>query len=931
MKKTLILLLALASSTAATCIAAPAGEPVPVEAGVSKALATLRASQLKDILYHLHITVPEDKDQKVTGILVLDFNYNRPYSEEDLQIDFCGTLQTGADGKVSVRIGNRNIKAEYLNEHIVIPHKELKNGANRIEIRFQSSDKSLNRRQNFMYTLFVPANARYAFPCFDQPDLKARFELSLNIPKNWKAVSAGKQVQKSWKETTVGQSLKRQPDTGTKDVIFENTGHIPTYLFSFVAGEFEEYTGIRSGVEFKILHRQKDSAKLAQLPQITEQILHSVKWMEDYTGIPFPFSKLDFAVLPGYQFGGMEHIGAIQFTDRRIFLEPNPTQDQLLSRAELIAHEVSHMWFGDLVTMKWFDDVWTKEVFANYMASMIVSEQFPEVNHSLDFIRNYHIPALEEDRTDGSHPIAQSLDNLKDAGLLYGNIIYKKAPIVMKKLNQLMGDGPFRSGLQKYLKAYSYSNATWDNLIDILSLEVPQADLKTFSQNWVKERGCPTVITSMSEGRLTVRQLDFQGTQTYRQLLADITGKQQQERNIVWPQNISYANDDGNAYGRFLLNKAEFEKIDWTACSDQTCLSFLINIYENALMKDTHASDALRDTPAPEALRDTPAPDALMGTISASEAFDLIVTSLYSLKNQLVISSALDFASSLMSIEKIDSAQAKLQEVAETHPIKECRQKALRILIRKATDKDIVEHLYDIWKQQKDTLLNQTDYINLSYQLALRYPEKWKEILDRQLSRISSQDKRTEFEFVSRFCTPDKKQQDELFALLLEPQNRKVEPWTLSALSLLNHPLREPESNRFIRPALDKLLEVQQTGDIFFPKSWCSSLLSGHRSPQARQILLDYLKEQFQLQQQPTTNHTTSSSATAANASSTTTNPTSASATTTYSTSATTSHSTSATANHSTSGSTTCSATPVPQPLLNKLLMSGYFLLNISD
>ena len=219
------------------------------------------------------------------------------------------------------------------------------------------------------------------------------------------------------------------------------------------------------------------------------------------------------------------------------------------------------------------------------------------------------------------------------------------------------------------------------------------------------------------------------------------------------------------------------------------------------------------------------------------------------------------------------------------------KQKALRILISKATEKDIVEKLYDIWKEQSEPLLNQSDYINLSYQLAIRYPSKWREILDEQRSRINNPDKRKEFEFVSRACNPDPKKQDELFAELLEPKNRKIEPWALSVLSLLNHPLREPESNRFIRPALDELLEVQQTGDIFFPKNWCTSLLSGHRSPEARQILLDFLKEQLILQKQAGRQNKQNNKA-------------------------------------SESGE---SKAPIPQPLLNKLLMAGYFLLNSGE
>ena len=885
MKKYLILALTILCASFVS-----AKSRIPVEPGVSKALAEFRASHLSDVEYNLIVSLkPGDSSSTYLGIAQISFNYNKD-TDEDLQMDFCGLIEGRLDNLPIISILNsehsKTLGIRYENEHIIVPDEYLINGKNSIGIVFRCSEKALNIRDGYIYTLNVPANARYTFPCFDQPDLKASFKLNLIVKDGWKAISTGKPYKIEETKFTTGEKARAYK--------FEKTDHIPTYLFSFVAGKFEEYVDSRDGFEIRALYRETDPEKVAQMPQIMDQVRHSIKWMEEYTSIPFPFPKLDFVVLPGYQFGGMEHIGAIQFNDKRIFLEKNPTQDQLLSRAELIAHEVSHMWFGDLVTMKWFDDVWTKEVFANYLASMIVAEQFPDINHNLNFIRNYHISALEEDRTDGSHPIAQRLDNLKDAGLLYGNIIYKKAPIVMRKLHQLMGDEPFRAGLQKYLKKFSYSNATWDDLIDILSDEAPEANLKAFSQSWVKERGCPTIISDLSIGVLTVTQQDIQGTKAYRKLLSDITGFEQKERGIAWPQTIDnhiyynphslgwhilydekevyvymdkpsqtielsskygpvrkygfknyfkkgFPNYDGTGYGRFSLSQELTNtQTPLFLYKEEPRLSQLMNIYENVLMHN----------------------------ISADRAANVFVDEIKNWSEPLLASSAADYLSSLMNLcENQKDIQESLLAIRNLTGYSLAKQKALRILISKATEKDIVEKLYDIWKEQSEPLLNQTDYINLSYQLAIRYPGKWKEILDEQFSRIDNPDKRKEFEFVSRACNPDPKKQDELFAELLEPKNRKIEPWALSVLSLLNHPLREPESNRFIRPALDELLEVQQTGDIFFPKNWCTSLLSGHKSPEARQILLDYLKEQLM---------------------------------------------------HST----------LPQPLLNKLLMAGYFLLN---
>ena len=160
----------------------------------------------------------------------------------------------------------------------------------------------------------------------------------------------------------------------------------------------------------------------------------SIEYLEEYTAHKFPFQKMDFATIPPFQYGGMEHVGAIQYRESSLFLDKNATQNRKLGRAKLIAHETSHMWFGDLVTMKWFNDVWMKEVFANFMADKIMNPVFPEVNHGLQFTMAHYPSAYSEDRTQGTNAIRQNLDNLKNAGSLYGRIIYNKAPIMMRQL-----------------------------------------------------------------------------------------------------------------------------------------------------------------------------------------------------------------------------------------------------------------------------------------------------------------------------------------------------------------------------------------------------------------------------------------------------------------------------------------------------------------
>jgi len=167
------------------------------------------------------------------------------------------------------------------------------------------------------------------------------------------------------------------PSGARKQLDFKTTEAFSTYVFAFCAGKFQQATQTRNGRSMTMLYRENDQAKVQRnLKDIFDLHAHAIEWMEEYTGIKLPFAKLDFALMPGFQYGGMEHIGAIFYREASLMLDENATENQKLGRASLIAHETAHMWFGDLVTMNWFNDVWLKEVFANFMAAKIVNPFF---------------------------------------------------------------------------------------------------------------------------------------------------------------------------------------------------------------------------------------------------------------------------------------------------------------------------------------------------------------------------------------------------------------------------------------------------------------------------------------------------------------------------------------------------------------------------
>ena len=774
-------------------------QAVTIEKGVSRSLAQYRSDNISQIRYSLSFMVPEVKDKPISFFETLRFSWR---GDEDLQIDFQGNADQ-LDG--AIMVNGKSVKTDLRNEHIIVPKRYLKLGENKILIGGYSGDQALNRHDDYMYTLFVPDHARSAFPCFDQPDLKAVFDLELDLPEDW--VSISNDTQKP----------------------------IPTYLFSFTAGKFLVQQATRDGRTLTGLYRETDPDKVAQMSTVFDQVALSLRWMEEYTALKYPFEKYGFVVLPGYQFGGMEHPGCIQFTDHEIFLGSNPTPDEELTRLNLIAHETAHMWFGDLVTMRWFDDVWTKEVFANFMADKISRQQFPDVNHDLAFIKTHYPLALNTDRTHGTHPIQQPLDNLNQAGLLYGNIIYHKAPIMMKKLEQEKGALNLRQGLRSYLVRYSYGNASWDDLIAELDKYAPEHSARSFSDVWVKQKGLPTISCELQdEGSLYIYQRDPYGRGlTWKQgfevgyLVDDQTvGNDDVYMNdsivaVNIPQDATpLLNYNAMGYGRFAMTEAQLSALSDACLSmsdDMNRYAAVINLYENYHL----------------------------GHIDAVPLLDILIHLLERETNELVAStlcSDIAALSSRLDGEEHERVEQHLFEIAQSHSLQSVRQTIMRQLATSAVTPAVIDRLYGIWQQADNSLLNKRDYTRMAYHLAIMRPSEWQLILETQRMRLQTDDERSEFDFISRACNPDELVQQQLFDDLMQVENRRVEPWARTMLALLNDPVREPFSNRYLVPGLDALEEIQRTGDIFFPGYWLSSLLGGHRSDEAREIVKSWIQ-----------------------------------------------------------------------------------------
>lgn len=772
------------------------------DAGISRELAQWRKATIHDLSYKLHFDIPAEKAAEVTGEVEISFTLDKA---EEVIIDF----REPRESIHSVVANGAPCNYRTENEHIIIPTTATTEGQNTIGIAFRAGDQSLNRNDDFLYTLLVPDRARTLFPLFDQPDLKASFTLNLTLPEAWVAVS----------NSAMDSCTKSD---GRQHIAFQATEPLSSYLFSFVAGKLDMATYSDAKRTIHAYHRETDPQRVAQLDDIFREVVAALEWLEEYTGIDYPFAKYDLVMLPGFQYGGMEHTGATLYNAGQMFLGANPTLDEELRRTQLIAHETAHMWFGDYVTMRWFDDVWTKEVFANYFAARMTEPLYPDVNHRLNRLKSYTIASLSEDRTAGSTAIRQELDNLQNAGLIYGQIIYNKAPIVMEMMVALMGEEAFRQGIHDYLTTYAYDNATWPELIAILDSYTAH-DLAAFSEVWVHSKGMPHIRFEREGNTLNISQQDiydrgliWQESFACRAIMAN--GSTADIGVTLDSANHSYTlpegtialipNSDGRGYGLFIPDAASMAWItaNFTAIADDTMReSLLITLNECYRW----------------------------GLIDAHKWLSLLIEVLPEERNPLIASTMSSFLTSPMLRAATAEDEALLLDIAEHHALASCRRQLLTTLAHAMQTAEATERIYRIWSDGTHPQLNEMDYMSIALELAVRMSEERDAIIDRQRERITNPDRKRQFDYVSRATTPDAEALDLLFAELCEPENRRTEPWAASALALINHHTRATRSIKYIRAGLEEIREVQRTGDIFFPRNWAGALLGGHKSAEA--------------------------------------------------------------------------------------------------
>jgi aminopeptidase N len=554
MTRTLGFVLALAISTCAQG-SAPAGIP--------RELARERAARVSDARYHVHFDlIPHAPSTRGSEELRFTLSATGP-----LLLDF-------RDGKLlNISLNDHTLPTALDNGHIDLPAAVLREGENVVDadfvsnvapageplIRFEDRDDG----SEYIYTLFVPMDASMAFPCFDQPDIKGRFQLTIDAPDGWTVIS------NTPVERPSGLSDARRETT------FAETRPLSTYLFAFAAGPFVKVHD-RPGLPGFYVRKSQFTRAQTEAPDVQETAAEGIRYLSAYFAQPFPFPKYDLVLIPGFAYGGMEHAGATFLREESVLFRTAPTQIDRLGRDVLVLHELTHQWFGDLVTMRWFDDLWLKEGFAQYMAYQALASWKPNDQIWKRFYESIKPAAYEIDSTQGTTPIYQHIPNLDDAKSAYGAIVYSKAPGVLKQLRFYLGAENFRNGLRVYLQEHAYANAEWSDLVHALE-QASGKPLAHWADMWIRHRGMPRVSVSWScsadrLAHLSFSQHDVLGTDAVWPIAMDVllsypsgeesrirvelrthTAEVPLDRGARCPAFV-FANDQDYAYGRFLLD-----------------------------------------------------------------------------------------------------------------------------------------------------------------------------------------------------------------------------------------------------------------------------------------------------------------------------------------------------------------------------------------
>ena len=344
---------------------------------------------------------------------------------------------------------------------------------------------------NYIYTQMEDTYARQFFPCFDEPNFKFPYQIEITTPKHFLTVSNTNEAK-----ITGNDQLKT--------VLFKKTKPIPSYLIAFAVGPYETIPIPGLSVPGRIILPKGYIGKSRYGKQITSKILNS---LEAYFGIPYPYEKLDLIGVANYNFGAMENPGLVVFQEKYLIDLEHLALSSKYDIANVITHELAHMWFGDLVTMNWWNDAWLNEGFATWLADEIILKNFPELN-SMDELYGNFTRSVSDDQVESIKPIVREIKGKDNPLEVFDALSYSKSQVVLRMLQNWMGIDNFRLGLKNYFHKYKWSNSVSDDLFNSMS-SVTDLPVKQLMHDFIMQPGVPLVSLQVSGNKIILSQERF--------------------------------------------------------------------------------------------------------------------------------------------------------------------------------------------------------------------------------------------------------------------------------------------------------------------------------------------------------------------------------------------------------------------------------------
>ena len=613
------------------CLAVTPGYAQKGKRSTLKEWTGLRSQLISNVSYDLSFYIPSLPSEKVTGMAIVTFFLSE---KTEMALDFQGRFT----GTFIINDKKRNFRQE--NGHIVIPMKYTRPGANRVAISFESTENALKRHDEYIYSCFSKNQASTCFPCFDQPDIQATFVTHLNLPEGWIYMASN------------------------------NHSPISTSQYSFIAGRFNERTTQYEGHILRMFYRKQDVPTEDELSQILQESAQSLRSMENYTALPYPFDENCLLLLPNPRFQSIEYPGAIRLTDNHIFVGENPTQEAILKRRELIAHETAHLWFGCMTPMQSPNDVWAKELFANYLVKKTIRQHHSKPEADLFFLATHQKRALAEGNTTSTHAISQPQPSTDHWSISNDAVINDKGAVMMRFLEDLIGEKAMQTAIQAFLRKHFFKHASWEDFLNILEKQIPNANIRQFCNAWLKNRIIPVIHTTYRDGNLLITQEmpngndDFLPQKFEVRTIYDfgisrtVTVEMNEPRvciKLKGRPNFIIPNYDGRGYGHFTMDEA------YTSILPLRLIVTHNDLNRFALLQNVHDN-------------------YLRGAIPPSY-FGELYRDMVKEKNPLIMYSAVDhmmkIASDLTLSERMTLEQCIMDVLKENHR-SECRQIIIR-------------------------------------------------------------------------------------------------------------------------------------------------------------------------------------------------------------------------------------------------------------